>query len=127
MGLLLLGVVVLGGTRLNAADLAFRQAVAEAASGNPALATFYRERDYVALWTTRADAARRSACHSCQEALQKKGAMSEAKVSSKGQITVPKGGAATPLPATARRRSCQGSNSWRRDQRSWLSLLPRRL
>lgn len=45
----------------NAANLAYRQAVAEAASGDPALAEFYRERDYAPLWTSGADGARRAA------------------------------------------------------------------
>ncbi len=40
---------------------AFRQAVAEAAADDEALSTFYRGHDYVPLWTTGADAARREA------------------------------------------------------------------
>lgn len=39
----------------------FRQTVAEAAADDEALATFYRGHDYVPLWTTGADAARREA------------------------------------------------------------------
>ena len=40
---------------------AFKQAVAEAASDDPALATFYRERNYEPLWTGRGDTRRRRA------------------------------------------------------------------
>ena len=43
------------------ADMAFRQAVAEAAAGDRELAEFYRERDQQPLWTTSGDAARRAA------------------------------------------------------------------
>ena len=39
----------------------FRQAVAEAAAHDDALAAFYKSRDYKGLWTTSADAGRRSA------------------------------------------------------------------
>ncbi len=46
---------------LQANDLAYRQAVAEEAAADPALAEFYRERDYAPLWTTGADAGRREA------------------------------------------------------------------
>lgn len=46
---------------VQAGDLAYRQAVAEAAASNPVLADFYRERDYAPLWTTGADGARRAA------------------------------------------------------------------
>ncbi len=46
---------------LTPADLAFRQAVAEQAAEDRAVAEFYRERDYAPLWTTGADAARRAA------------------------------------------------------------------
>ncbi|WP_336619164.1 L,D-transpeptidase family protein [Defluviimonas aestuarii] len=41
--------------------LAFRQAVAESAASDPAVAAFYRERDYAPLWTSGKDAARREA------------------------------------------------------------------
>ena len=45
-----------------AVDLpAFRQSVAEAASSADALSEFYRSRDFMPLWTTAADAARREA------------------------------------------------------------------
>ncbi|MCV2865782.1 L,D-transpeptidase family protein [Albidovulum sediminicola] len=39
----------------------FRQAVAEAAAGDPVLSGYYRDHDYAPLWTTGADAARRAA------------------------------------------------------------------
>ena len=44
-----------------AESFGFRQAVAEAASADPALAEFYRTRDYQPLWTTAADSDRREA------------------------------------------------------------------
>ncbi|MCB2134472.1 MAG: L,D-transpeptidase family protein [Rhodobacteraceae bacterium] len=53
--------VTLGTGAARATELAFRQAVAEAASANPALASFYRERDHAPLWTSAADAGRRAA------------------------------------------------------------------
>ncbi|MBC7142245.1 MAG: L,D-transpeptidase family protein [Rhodobacteraceae bacterium] len=46
---------------LTSTDLAFRQAVAERAAEDRAVAEFYRERDYAPLWTTGADGARRAA------------------------------------------------------------------
>ena len=46
---------------LTSADLAFRQAVAERAAEDRAVAEFYREREYAPLWTTGADAGRRAA------------------------------------------------------------------
>ncbi|SPH17894.1 hypothetical protein DEA8626_01422 [Defluviimonas aquaemixtae] len=42
-------------------DLAFRQAAAEELASTPALAEFYRERDYAPLWTSSADTERRAA------------------------------------------------------------------
>ncbi len=39
----------------------FQQAVAQAASGDEAISTFYRERGFQGLWSTRGDAARRNA------------------------------------------------------------------
>jgi L,D-transpeptidase YcbB len=42
-------------------DAAFRMAVAEAAAQDDAVAGFYRDRDYAPLWTTAADAGRRTA------------------------------------------------------------------
>ncbi len=42
-------------------SLAFRQALAEAASADPALAAFYRDRDYQPIWTSGDDVARRAA------------------------------------------------------------------
>ncbi|MCW3779999.1 L,D-transpeptidase family protein [Defluviimonas salinarum] len=42
-------------------SLAYRQAVAEAAASDRALAEFYRERDYLPLWTSGADSGRRAA------------------------------------------------------------------
>ncbi len=56
--------LALWGAALPAASvesLAFRQALAEAAAGDPALAAFYRDRDYQPIWTTADDAGRRSA------------------------------------------------------------------
>ena len=44
-----------------AESLAFRQALAEAAAETPALADFYRDRDYAAIWTDADDAPRRAA------------------------------------------------------------------
>lgn len=41
--------------------LAFRQALAEELAASPALAAFYRERDYAPLWTSSGDATRRAA------------------------------------------------------------------
>ncbi len=49
---------------LTPADLAFRQAVAEKAAADEAVATFYRERDYAPLWTSGGDAERRAALFS---------------------------------------------------------------
>ncbi|KAB2879308.1 MAG: murein L,D-transpeptidase, partial [Albidovulum sp.] len=46
---------------LTPADLAFRQAVAESAAEEEAVAGFYREHGYATLWTSGADAARRAA------------------------------------------------------------------
>lgn len=46
---------------LTSTDLAFRQAIAERAAEDRAVAEFYRERDYAPLWTTGADGARRAA------------------------------------------------------------------
>lgn len=53
----------LGASDASAQNTAFRQAVAEAASGNEALAEFYRTRNYEAVWTGRAgrDRSRRRA------------------------------------------------------------------
>lgn len=50
-----------GQSGLAAESLAFRQALAEAAAENPALAAFYQARDYAPIWTTAADAGRRGA------------------------------------------------------------------
>lgn len=49
------------GPSLAEESLAFRQALAEAAAGTPALAAFYQARDYAPIWTTAADAGRRGA------------------------------------------------------------------
>jgi L,D-transpeptidase YcbB len=46
---------------LSEESLAFRQALAEAAAETPELAAFYGARDYAPIWTTAADAGRRSA------------------------------------------------------------------
>lgn len=43
------------------AEAAFRQGLIEAATDDPALLSFYRDRDFAALWTTGADAGRRQA------------------------------------------------------------------
>lgn len=43
------------------AEFAFRQAVSEEVAGNDAVAAFYKARDFVPLWTSAADAARRAA------------------------------------------------------------------
>ncbi len=42
-------------------SLAFRQALAEAAASDPAMAEFYRTRDYAPIWTSASDAKRRAA------------------------------------------------------------------
>ena len=52
---------VIGGTAKGIAASAFRNAVAEAAADDEALATYYRAHDYAALWTTASDAGRREA------------------------------------------------------------------
>jgi len=49
------------GAPADAQVTAFKQAVAETAAKDEALATFYRERDYKPLWTSRSDNARRKA------------------------------------------------------------------
>jgi L,D-transpeptidase YcbB len=46
---------------LSAESMAFRQALAEAAASDPALAAFYRARDYQPIWTSAGDASRRAA------------------------------------------------------------------
>jgi murein L,D-transpeptidase YcbB/YkuD len=58
---LIIPVLSAQGLPANASDLAFRQAVAEASSKDPALSAFYQERGYEALWTTSKDSARRAA------------------------------------------------------------------
>ena len=45
----------------DAQSVAFRQAVAEASAKDEAVADFYRDRNYVAIWTEADDAARRTA------------------------------------------------------------------
>ncbi|WP_432626023.1 L,D-transpeptidase family protein [Albidovulum sp.] len=52
--------VALGG-RAGAEVSPFRQAVAEAAAGDPILSGFYRDHDYAPVWTSSADAVRRAA------------------------------------------------------------------
>ena len=61
--LVLSGSLVTVPTGAHAADqaTAFRQAIAEAASSDEAIASFYRDRDYAAFWTGAQDAARRNA------------------------------------------------------------------
>lgn len=49
------------GAPVQAQSTAFKQAVAEAASGDPALAEFYRVRDFAPLWTSSGDRSRRAA------------------------------------------------------------------
>jgi len=50
-----------GAAPLIAPEIAFRQAVAEAAAGDEAVAAFYRDTNYAPIWTGAGDAARRSA------------------------------------------------------------------
>ena len=62
---------------LTPAELAFRQAVAESAAEEDAVAGFYRERDYATLWTTGADAARRAAFFAALDAAESHGLPAE--------------------------------------------------
>lgn len=59
---LLMGLVVIGSTGVARAEVtAFKQAVAEAAAKDRAVAAFYKARDFEPIWTGRGDRARRSA------------------------------------------------------------------
>jgi len=62
-GIILMAGLVVGGaaTGANAQVTAFKQAVAETAANTPALAEFYKSRDYAPLWTSNRDASRRRA------------------------------------------------------------------
>ena len=53
--------VLAGAGAADAQSVAFRQSVAEAAAGDEAVAAFYQDRNYDAIWTDADDAARRTA------------------------------------------------------------------